>query len=65
MPSHTLLVYVAALQESRSVDCEVAGGRWVVVMLLLAKANVYTKSAIGAPGSACCTRSAMQGKVQL
>jgi hypothetical protein len=42
--SHALLMYEAALQELRSVDCEVASGWWwVVVMLLLAKANVYTK----------------------
>jgi hypothetical protein len=36
-------VYEAALQEPRSVDCEVEGGWQVVVMLLLVKANVYTK----------------------
>jgi hypothetical protein len=51
--SHAVLVYEAVLQEPRSVDCEVAGGWWVIVMLLLAKANVYTKFGDRrAPGSA-------------
>ena len=66
MPSHALLICVAALRESKCVGGGIARSGWFVLVLSLAKSHVYTAARRSAfwREKARARLQQMQGKVE-